>query len=241
MARSRKLALFRVGILTALVSWTAPAVASEGSSAEGRDQPSQRLALRWCNPHRLFDSGWQRVGKELQRTLEAIDVASSWKRCDQETGAPPEQRIRVVLVRSDPADWGLSPQVMGAVLSQNRPQSEVYVFFNGVARALGYSPEVRQDRWPSAQEKRELARAMSRVIVHEIVHAVLPTRPHASEGLTRSRLDRTALLGAKMHLNASAAAELRSALGRPGGVIARLRSSSSERRLGAEPERVSKR
>ena len=233
---SRRLTLLWAGILTALVIGRAPAAASEEADAE----TSQHLALLWCDPHRLFDSGWKRVGRELERTFQALNVDVSWTKGAIERHGPsvPERQIQVVLVQSESAEWGLSPHAMGAVLSRNGPQTEVYVFFNSVARALGYSPEVLRARWLTAREKRDLARAMSRVIAHEVMHAVLPSRPHDSEGLTRPHLDRSILLAATVHINASALAELRSALMRPGAVVARRRSSSSEKEPIAGPERV---
>ena len=233
----RRLALFGVGTLTALLIWAAPAVASEGSAAEERDPATRRLALHWCDPHRLFDSDWKRVGRELERTFQALDVDVSWTRCaiERHGRSVAEPQIQVLLVQSESAEWGLSPQAMGAVLSRNGPQTEVYVFFNSVARALGYSPEVLRARWPSAREKRDLARAISRVIVHEVVHALLPSRPHASEGLTRSRLDRSTLLDARVHINASAMVELHSAL-EPPGAARDLRDTTPES-LGPELRR----
>jgi len=228
-----RLAFFWVGILTALVIWRAPAVASEEATAE----TSRRLALLWCDPHLLFDSGWKRVGRELELTFQALHVEVSWTKGALEKHGRPvsERQIQVVLVQSESAEWGLSPHAMGAVLSRNGPQTEVYVFFNSVTRALGYSPEVLRARWLTAREKRDLARAMSRVIAHEVVHAVLPSRPHDPEGLTRSRLDRSTLLDASVHINRSTAEELRSALTRPAAVVAGAPLEPSEK----EPERVS--
>jgi len=167
------------------------------------------LTLQWCDPHRLFENGWMGIEKELIRTFEPLQVAVHFTK-----EGPPEKerRIQVVLVRSEPAEWGLPPNTMGAVLSQSGPQTQVYVFFSSVARVLGYRPEVLRKRWPTSREERDLNRAFARVIAHEVMHAVLPSRPHAEEGLTRWKLDRSALLASRMEIDPILAGELRSAL-----------------------------
>jgi len=167
------------------------------------------LTLQWCDPHRLFEHGRAGIENELIRTFEPLQVTVRFTK-----GVPPEEerRIQVVLVRSEPVEWGLPPNTMGAVLSQSGPQTQVYVFFSSVARVLGYRPEVLRKRWPTPREERDLNRAFARVIAHEVMHAVLPSRPHAEGGLTGWTLDRSSLLASRIEIDSVLAEELRFAL-----------------------------
>jgi len=118
----------------------------------------------------------------------------------------------VVMVRSEPSEWRLPSNAMGAVLSRDGPQTEVYVFFHAVARALGHGSDALKKRWPTARERRDLSRALARVIVHEVIHAVLPSRDHAPAGLTREVLDRDSLLDPGVEIEPVVAEAFRSAL-----------------------------
>jgi len=86
---------------------------------------------------------------------------------------------------------------MGAVLSKTAPQRTTYLFFPAVLRALGYRPAVLMNRPLSQREEWEVARALSRVLSHEVIHAMVPSMPHARVGLTRFKLDRDYLLHPK--------------------------------------------
>jgi hypothetical protein len=162
------------------------------------------VTLQWCDPHGLFQQGWANVGAELNRIVQPHGMAVDFTR---ERG-----RIQVVLVKTEPADWGLPADALGAVMSRSRTERQIYVFFPAVARILGYRPDVLRRRWPRAREERDMSRAFARVIYHEVVHAVLPSRPHADDGLTGRKLDRAALLASRVDVDRLVAEELRAAL-----------------------------
>ncbi|MGH9318313.1 MAG: hypothetical protein ACRD21_13595 [Vicinamibacteria bacterium] len=167
------------------------------------------LTLQWCDPHRLFQHGWARIGNELSRDFEPLQLPVRFTRDVPEEAAG---RIQVVLVRSEPVEWGLPPNAMGAVMSRSAPERQLYVFFPSVARVLGYRPEILRKRWPTPREERDLSRAFARVIAHEVIHAVLPARLHTEKGLTCWKLDRSTLLASRVEIDEVLAEELRSAL-----------------------------
>jgi hypothetical protein len=179
---------------------------------------SALLTLQWCDPQGLYGHGWARIGNELQRAFEPLQLAVHFT--NSAGGIP------VVLVRSEPEDWGFPADAMGAVAGP-RDRPRIYVFFSTVARALGYRPEVLRERWPTQREERNLSRAFARVIAHEAVHALLPSRPHGEEGITRWKLDRSALLASRIEFDPVLAQELRSVLGP--ATITRSEPSSSRR------------
>jgi hypothetical protein len=160
------------------------------------------IELRWCDPHRLMETGVDAVARELARIFRQADTAVSLTRAGEASA------IRVVLVRSEPEAWNLPPNTMGAVLSRTGPQTEVYVFFRSIARVLGYRPDALSRRWLTPREERALGRALARVIAHELIHALLPARPHGEVGLTRVTLDRTALTAGDVRIEPALAVEL---------------------------------
>lgn len=167
------------------------------------------LALQWCDPHGLYQQGWAGIGTELTRAFAPFDVSV---RFAKEMDAEQEDRILVVLVRSEPEAWGLPPGAMGAVMSRSASERHVYLFFPAVARALGHRPDALRRRWPTPIEERALGRAFARVIAHEVIHALLPSRPHSEEGITGRTLDRSSLLASRIEIDPALARELRAAL-----------------------------
>ena len=158
------------------------------SFASGEALDPSPLHLRWCDPHGLLESGWASVGKELSRFFGKAGVAVTLTRDGEDPG------IRVVLVRSEPDQWGLPLNTLGAVLSQSGPQSEVYVFFPTLARVLGYRPEALSKRWPTAREERALLPpskddGLGSVPQDEFsqLHQVFPTLNHGQEMVSRER------------------------------------------------------
>ncbi len=98
--------------------------------------------------------------------------------------------IGIVLLRSM-AGSGVGRHVMGATRTRDPRNATVWVYFDAVASALGLagrSPE----SW-TAIERFEFGRALGRVAAHEVVHALLPGRPHDRVGLMTASLGRHAL------------------------------------------------
>jgi hypothetical protein len=141
------------------------------------------------------------VGRELQRAFEPLGVEIDFT----EAGVP------VVLVPTEPAEWGFPPDAMGTVAGP-RDHPRIYVFFPTVVRSVGYRPEVLRERWPTQREERDLGKALAKVLAHEVIHAVLPSRPHGEEDITRWKLDRESLLASRIAIDPLLAEELRSVL-----------------------------
>lgn len=153
------------------------------------------LILSYLDPNRLFPDGRESVMRQTNAIFSEAGVSIDWS--TQEAGQTSEVvafSLRILLVESEPASWELPPTAMGAILSRTAPQRTAYIFFPAVLRALGFKAEILMKRPLSQREKWEVARALSRVIAHEIVHAVVPSMPHARDGLTRLELDRDQLL-----------------------------------------------
>lgn len=197
----------RIAAAVALLAALAGATSTEGSE----EKTGPRLELMWTDPHRLFPVGWKRAERQTAALFEDIGVDVLWRDTDDPT-VDEDAIIRVLLVKSEPASWGLDPGAMGAILSRREPQAMVYIFFPAVLRTLRYRPEVLMERFLTEREKRDVARAMSGVIAHEIIHAVVPRLPHADSGLTKCSLDRDFLVRAKGPIHPTSAAHFNQAL-----------------------------
>lgn len=66
----------------------------------------------------------------------------------------------------------------------------------------------------SEHEKRNVSHTLSRIVVHEVIHAVAPELPHAEKGLTSPTLSRRFMLLGKAKIQSHWAAVFRQELSR---------------------------
>ena len=169
-----------------------------------------RLILTWQDPDELFSLGSQRVGQYVKAIFEDIGVSTAWKAgVVVNTADPRTVVVQVLLRRSDATTWGLSPEVMGVAFSKTTPQDTVYVFFPSVVRTLGYDPQVVMRYGASMRQSMELNWALSRVVAHEVLHAVAPLLKHASGQVMEGQLKRALLLMPNVRIHARRAETFR--------------------------------
>lgn len=158
-----------------------------------------RLNLVWSDSHRLFPYGFQPMVDEVEEIFNAVGVDAQMGKVvvSQELDC---FEIVVYLRASPPVGWELSDGAMGAVVPGRHPRRTVYIFLQNVLRtlALDYNPTARL---PSATETRVLARALARVVSHEIVHSVAPEAPHSLSGLMQARLTKAHLTKTRLVLS----------------------------------------
>ena len=120
------------------------------------------------------------VRQEVDRLLEQVGVETSWRVASAGSNEPPgSNEVRIFLTKSNSKSWGIKGNALGTILG--KPRRYVYVFVPNLMAALRISRLEELDRSPGRMN--ELARAMGRVIVHEIGHAFNPGRPHTDSGL----------------------------------------------------------
>ncbi len=102
--------------------------------------------------------------------------------------------VRVLVLRKEPADWGLKRATLGVVMKgEDDRMDTAIVFAPGVFRVLGYEAGL-PGACSEPEELQSVARAMARVALHEIIHVIAPGHEHVDEGLMSERLDRGKLL-----------------------------------------------
>lgn len=146
------------------------------------------LRLLWIDPLEQASFAYPGLVQASTRALAGLGIAVHWEHVA--AGAELQDGLRVVLLPR-PAGRQL-PHTMGLVTRQEAPVTHLYVFLNAVAEALGLEPE-RPAAWPLL-ERRNLGRALGRVVAHEVVHALRPRLPHAAHGLLATSLGRRELL-----------------------------------------------
>lgn len=151
----------------------------------------------------------------------------------------PQGEIQVILSPSLPEIWGFDETVMGAVLSAGRelPGALIVIFPARVAQVVGAQKTLKFPR--RARRDPRVARALARVIAHEVIHAVAPDHLHGENGLMRDRQSRASLLepGSEVDSACLAAFETRlpEYLSRV-GLLAAATSSTSEVPTRSTPE-----
>jgi hypothetical protein len=162
-------------------------------SATGRGEERKLLEVVWLDAHGLFP-GFDRVRSEADAIFRDLGVGVRW-----EVGTDPRPstggipRIQVVLMPSEPSGWGISPAAMGVVLlPEGSRQDTAYLFYRPILRNVGLGRKAGEMLDP--RERRDVARAIARVLVHEVVHTIAPNLSHADEGVMHDSLVSAALL-----------------------------------------------
>ncbi len=145
------------------------------------------LELVWLDAHGLFPD-FERVRAEAEPIFRDLGVPVRWEvGTDPRPSSADEVRIQVVLMPSEPSGWGISANAMGVVLLPDRSQQEsVYLFYLPIVRNAGLGRRTGAMLRPP--ERRDLSRAIARVLVHEVVHAIAPNLSHADEGVMHDAL-----------------------------------------------------
>jgi hypothetical protein len=167
---------------------------------EPAKQPS--LVLVWFDPKQLLSSSLPSLMHEVGTIFLHIGVRVDWKRGGSGTscgeGAVPE--VPVILLPADPRPDQVGRHIMGLVIADQQPRRVVWVFLSAVRWTLG---QTSLGLPLTARDEPEVARALARVVAHEVVHAIAPDRPHAHAGLMNHTLGRAFLLGPRSRLDDS--------------------------------------
>lgn len=133
----------------------------------------------------------------------------TWRK-DVVAGEDDPLEIVITVRRSTPAEWRLSDHAMGTRFKLNERRRIVYVFFENILRTLDF--KYQEPRTPTATETMLLARALARVVSHEVVHSIAPGAPHTEDGLMRSQLTRDILRKSRLRFSEPTIRALRAAL-----------------------------
>jgi hypothetical protein len=164
--------------------------------------------LVWLDPAGISLGAEQVAQLAVTGLLLEMGVEARWRVGDpHELSRPGELRI-ILLPRAGSIEKG-SP-VLGATPTQFAGEPHVWVHVPSVGSAVGIErmrPGMRLD----AHAARRLGIGLSRVVTHELVHALAPALPHG-KGLMSARLDRRMLSGASVPIGQDVGLAVRAAL-----------------------------
>ena len=194
---------------TTSVTPVTPARPAEPLLATELARPAMPVArLVWLDPAGIALGADQVAQPAVTELLREMGVEARWRRGDpHELSRPGELRI-ILLARPGVFENGLP--VLGATPTQFAGEPHVWVHVPSVASAVGIDrmrPGMRLD----VHAARRLGTGLSRVVAHELVHALVPALPHG-RGLMAARLDRRMLTGPSVPVDADVGLAVRAAL-----------------------------
>ena len=178
-------------VLVLVTITTAPLVSSEPAC-----DPHVKAVV--FDGHKLVPGGLGPVRRAVEHELRRLGVQPTWmKDGDLESAG---FVLRVVLLPHSARDWGRTEETLGAVRLDGSSASSVYVFYPSVNLALGVPADGTSILGGTPGTL--WVRGLARIIVHEMLHVLLPGRAHDASGLFASNLKARELLAAELELDA---------------------------------------
>jgi hypothetical protein len=162
-----------------------------------------RLTLVLFDVQRELPGGFHEMAQEVRAIFAEIGVEIAWRQAEPSDsfGDRPEPELPVILLANDPSRVRRLLPIMGLVVRDQQPLRSIWAFVGNIKRALGLNP--RPGHLFSGTETTLLARAVARVVAHEVVHALAPEHPHDSDGLMKRSLSRNRLVGKRTPLGSA--------------------------------------
>jgi hypothetical protein len=178
-----------------------------GPLASATEPPAPLLDLVWIDLTGLSPAVVGLARAEVGDLLAPLGVRVVSRLESPGVGFPPGQAI-VILRRSDPNPAHTGRSVGGAVTEAPETSRTLWVFPACVADGLGLTLE-HQPLWSSGQ-RREFARALAVVVIHELQH--LAGAHHSSGGLMSRSICPSQLRDRHLQFDARLAPRLQAAL-----------------------------
>jgi GNAT superfamily N-acetyltransferase len=186
----------------------AMAVATSAPVAALDRECAVETRLQWVDVSDLAPFAYRAMAAEAKEVLAEHGVCADLAQAS--TGSVRiDGEIGVILLPSM-GGAGVGRHVMGATRNRAaRRHATVWVYFNEVASALGLAGRP-PETWTSI-ERATFGRALGRVAAHEVMHALLPQRPHDRLGLMAPSLGRRELTASALYAHPGLLADVRRA------------------------------
>ena len=200
MAHARRLRLTLLCIVLPLLTTLARA-APVGEKQRGAqilwDAPT--LHLLWNDAHGLYPAlAFDAMRREVEDIFarNGLSVRVHQAKAGQSLADYPEPRVNAILARAEAESWNLGRNAIAAAIGEPGKSYSILVFHPVLLRTLGLPRKIR-----TPAQQADLARAMARVLAHELVHVVAPERGHSVSGLMARQLTRRVLLRSEIELD----------------------------------------
>lgn len=182
--------------------WTIQNAAGDEPAGRDEDAPPQ-LSLVWNDPYRWLPHSYNSMKREVEKIFNDVGVRVKMDKRGLEIRREAEyaklMEVNIVLLPVESIAWGKGAGVMGVTIWRPGEKPGIYLFFPNIVRSLGL--ELRRRILERPPATKELARAIGRIVAHELVHFIAPSQPHTEEGLMCVLLDRRLLVQSKVHLD----------------------------------------
>jgi hypothetical protein len=172
---------------------------SRETRAASREPPraaAPRLRLVWIDVLDSAPYAFEGAARETSAILADAGVVAAWTLGDSSTVTAADE-LKIVLMAGVANGARLPEHVMGG--TRGGAQSHTtWIYLSNVLWALGLKEGAT--RRLSLQEEEQVARALGRVVAHEVVHAVVPDLVHSHGGLMAEKLGRAFLVHARAFL-----------------------------------------
>ena len=155
-----------------------------------------RLRLVWIDVLDSAPYAFEGAARETSAILADAGVVAAWTLGDSSTVTAADE-LKVVLMAGVANGARLPEHVMGGTRGGGQSHT-TWIYLSNVLWALGLKEE--PTRRLSLQEEEQVARALGRVVAHEVVHAVVPDLVHSHGGLMAEKLGRAFLVQARAFL-----------------------------------------
>lgn len=153
--------------------------------------PRLMLDLAFFDSVDLSDRMKELIFREVEESFRPLAVEIGWvDRLREPERSSRTHEVRVLVLNQSPTDWGFEADVMGTIMGSDR--AAVYVFYPVVVGNLRrYRRFLRPDQGPTTvgRDSDYVARALARVIVHELIHGLTPGLGHSRRGIMQRGLD----------------------------------------------------
>jgi hypothetical protein len=161
--------------------------------------PTGTLTLVWHDSTRQFpEAGLDRLATEMEELFGDNGLSVTFRAAseNEDLRRIPEPRVNAIVLPGEDWHLPLPPNTMAAAHGERGEKYSIFVFYPGVRRTLGH-----RDSETSPRHVAELARALARIVAHEVVHVLAPERGHSESGLMSRRLTRHELLADAIDLD----------------------------------------
>jgi hypothetical protein len=210
-SRSR---LAGTALLTVLVG-VCCAVVEAGQVHTGPDG-RPRIDLVWFDPLNVLPCASRDVGREVAAVFDELGVETTWMAGSADEPTEPPQ-LNVVFLAAVPSPT-LPADTLG-VVSARRNTRTVWIVVPNVLGTIGVADGAPMGFGVTAAQ---VARALGRVVAHEVVHLAAPRLGHTRDGLMQAKLGRSALTTSTLRLDAASRRAVLPGLARLADPAARL-------------------
>jgi hypothetical protein len=164
-----------------------------GRGATADREPGFHFLL--CDGNHQLHGQAGRVADAVVEIFREMGIHATWSSDPTETTPVASRTVNVVILPHSSRDWKMERGVLATVRWAEESRGAVFIFYPDVERTLDYAPGRYQSILHGGKPPApSWQKGIARVIAHEILHYLLPGRPHDATGIFMSHVDGSFLM-----------------------------------------------